>query len=201
MARPLALGFALLAFAASAMPARAQNFLENSAETINRGNFKLAAFPTGLFGRNGASDSWGGALRVGYGFTDNFDVEAKAGFFSGLTLVGADAEVWLLRGDLDLAVSGGAHKALVRAGRDSTAIDLAAQLSGHVTNRLEVYGGTSVSFEHLDGVPNSGFTRAYLIPGVEYRISDDLDFVSEFGLGLNNNSPHYFGLGFALYIR
>jgi len=201
MARPLAIGFALLSFVATAMPARAQNFLENSAETINRGNFKLAAFPTALFGRNGSSDNWGGALRAGYGFTDNFDMEAKAGFFNGLTLVGADAEVWLLRGEVDLAVSAGAHKALLRAGRDSTAIDLAAQLSRHVSNRLEVYGGSSVSFEHLDGVPDSGFTRAYLIPGVEYRVSDDLDFVSEFGVGLNNHSPHYFGLGFALYIR
>jgi hypothetical protein len=201
MARPLALGFVLLSFVATAMPARAQNFIENSSETINQGNFKLAAFPTGLFGRNGGPDRWGGAVRAGYGFTDNFDVEAKSAFFNGFTLLGADAEVWLLKGDVDLAVSAGGHKALVSGGRDSTAFDLAAQLGRHLTNRLEVYGGTSVSFEHLDGVPNSGFTRAYVIPGVGYKVSDDLDFVSEFGVGLNQNSPHYFGLGFALYIR
>jgi hypothetical protein len=201
MARPFAVVFALFSFVASAMPARAQNFIENSAETINQGNFKLSAFPTGLFGRNGAPDRFGGAFRVGYGITDNFDVEAKSAFFNGFTLLGADAELWLLRGHLDLSVSAGAHKALVSAAGDSTAIDLASQLSAHVTDRLEIYGATSVSLESLDGVPNSGFTRAYVIPGVEYKISPKLDLVSEFGLGLNDNSPHYFGLGFALYIR
>ncbi len=201
MARPLALVFVLLSFVATGVPARAQNFIENSSETINKGNFKIAAFPTALIGRNGAPGKWGGAFRVGYGITDSFDVEAKAALFNGLSLLGADAELWLLKGDVDVAVAAGAHKALVDGGVDSTAIDLSGQLSGHLTPRLEIYGATSVSFESLDGVPDSGFTRAYLIPGVEYKISEDLDFVSEFGIGLNDNSPHYFGLGFALYIR
>lgn len=201
MARPLAVLFALLSFVASATPVWAQNFIENSSETINKGNFKLSAFPTGLFGRNGAPDRFGSAFRVGYGITDNFDVEAKSALFNGFSLLGADVEWWLLKGDVDVAVSAGAHKAWVSGGADSKAIDLATQLSGHVTNRLEIYGATSLSFESLDGVPDSGFTRAYIIPGVEYRVSQNLDFVSEFGLGLNDNSPNYFGLGFALYIR
>lgn len=201
MAKPLAAIFMLFSFVASAMPASAQNFIENSSETINKGNFKLSAFPTGLFGRNNAPDRLGGAFRVGYGITDNFDVEAKSAFFDGFTLIGADAELWLLKGSVDVAVSAGAHKAFVGGGADSNAIDLATQVSGHVTPRLEIYGATSVSLESLAGVPDSGFTRAYLIPGIEYKISPNLDFVSEFGVGLNDNSPHYFGLGFALYIR
>jgi len=201
MAKPLAAVFMLFSFVATAMPARAQNFIENSSETINKGNFKLSAFPTGLFGRNGAPDRLGGAFRVGYGITDNFDVEAKTAFFDGFSLVGADAELWILKGNVDLAVSAGAHKAFVSGGADSNAIDLATQVSGHVTDRLEIYGATSVSLESLAGVPDSGFTRAYIIPGIEYKISPNLDFVSEFGVGLNDNSPNYFGLGFALYIR
>lgn len=201
MARPLALVFVLLSLVATGVPAHAQNFIENSSETINKGNFKIAAFPTVLMGRDGGSDHWGGNFRLGYGVTDNFDLEAKGGFFNGFTLLGGDAELWLLKGDVDLAVSAGAHKALVDNAPDSTAIDLSGQLSGHVTRRLEIYGATSVSFESLDGVPNSGFTRAYLIPGIEYWITNNLDFVSEFGVGLNDNSPHYFGLGFAYYIR
>jgi hypothetical protein len=189
MARPLALvSVLLLSFVTWAAPARAQNFLENSSETINKGNFKISAFPTGLFGKNGAPDRWGGAARVGYGVTDSFDVEAKGALFNGFGLLGADAELWLLKGDFDLSVSGGAHKALVDDGIDSTAIDLTAQLTRHVTDRLDE--GT-----------DTGFTRAYVVPGVEYKISENLDFISEFGVGLNDNSPHYLGLGFALYIR
>jgi hypothetical protein len=201
MARPLALVFVLCSFGLWADPARAQNFLQNSSETINKGNFKISAFPTGLFGKNGAPDRWGGAARVGYGITDSFDVEAKGALFDGFGLLGADAELWLLKGDFDLSVSGGAHKALVDGGIDSSAIDVTAQLTRHVTNRLEVYGGTSISFEWLDEGTDTGFTRAYIVPGVEYKVSEDLDFISEFGVGLNDNSPHYLGLGFALYIR
>ena len=138
MARPFALVLVLLSFGLCAATSHAQNFLENSSETINKGNFKVSAFPTGLFGKNGAPDNWGGAFRVGYGVTDNFDVEAKGSIFGDFGLVGADAEFWLLKGDVDFSVSGGAHKALVDAAPDSTAIDFSAQLTKHVGDRLEV---------------------------------------------------------------
>jgi hypothetical protein len=201
MAKRSALLFVLLSFGLGALPARAQNFLTNSSETINKGNFKISAFPTGLFGKNGAPDRWGGSGRIGYGVTDSFDVEAKGALFNGVTLLGGDAELWLLKGDVDFSVSAGGHKALVDDGIDSTAFDVAAQVTKHLTDRFELYGGTSVSFEWLDGVEDGGFTRVYLVPGVEYKISEDLDFVTEFGFGLNDDSPHYFGLGLALYIR
>jgi hypothetical protein len=201
MARPSALVFVLLSFGLWAAPARAQNFIENSSETINKGNFKISAFPTALFGKNGAPDHWGGAARVGYGVTDSFDLEAKGALFNGVTLLGGDAELWLLKGDIDVSVSAGGHKALVDNGVDSTAFDMTGQVTKHLTDRLELYGGTSVSFEWLDNVSDSGFTRVYVVPGVEYKVSENLDFISEFGVGLNDNSPHYFGLGFALYIR
>jgi hypothetical protein len=186
--------------AASAVPARAQNFLMNSAETINQGNFKLAAFPTVLFGEDGADDNWGVATRLGYGFTDRFDVEAKLSFFDGVKLYGADAEFWLLRSELDLSLAAGFHKASVEQGRDSTALDTSALLSGHLSDRLELYGGVSLSFESLDDT-EVDFTRAYLVPGIEYKVSDALDLLAEFGIGLNDDSPNYLGAGVALYLR
>ena len=201
MARPLAFVFVLLSLVAIGVPADAQNFIENSSETINKGNFKIGAFPTVLMGRDGGSDQLGRQLPAGLRRDRQLRPGGQGGFFNGFTLLGGDAEVWLLKGDIDLAVSAGAHKALMDNAPNSTAIDLSGQLSGHVTRRLEIYGATSVSFESLDGVPDSGFTRAYLVPGIEYWITDNLDFVSEFGVGLNDNSPHYFGLGFAYYIR
>jgi hypothetical protein len=201
MPRRLALAVLALLSWAAPQPSFAQNFLMNSAETINRKNFKISLFPVGLFGKDEAPDRWGVGSRFGYGFTDNFDVEGKVAFFDGTSLYGLDAELWLVKGDVDFSMTLGAHKASVDGGNDSKALDLAALVSGNVARRLELYGGVSVSFESLDDVPDSGFTRAYLVPGLEYKISEQLDLVTEFGIGLNDDSPHYFGFGLSLYLR
>ena len=201
MPRRLSLAALALLCCAAPEPAIAQNFLMNSAETINRKNFKIALFPVALFGRNDASDSWGVGSRFGYGFTDNFDVEGKVAFFDGVTLYGLDAELWLVKGDVDFSVQLGGHGASVDNGNDSKALDLSAIVSGNVADRLELYGGASLSFESLDDVPDSGFTRAYLVPGLEYKLSEQLDLVAEFGIGLNDDSPHYLGFGLAFYFR
>jgi hypothetical protein len=190
-----------LVLSISAAPAAAQNFLMNSAETINKGNFKIAGFPTVLFGEDGADDEFGIGTRFGYGFTDNFDVEGKVAFFDGFKIYGIDGEVWLVKGRTDVSVAVGAHKADVDGGFDSTAIDTSLLLSGHVSDRLELYGGVSLSFEDLDDVDDSDFTRAYIVPGIEYRLSDQVDLLAEFGIGLNDDSPNYLSGGVAFYIR
>jgi len=200
MTRHILLTGALLLSIAAA-PASAQNFLMNSAETINKGNFKIAAFPTVLFGEDGADDEFGVGTRFGYGFTDNFDVEAKVAFFDGFKLYGIDGEVWLVKGQTDVSLAVGVHKADVDGGFDSTAIDTSLLLSGHVADRLELYGGVSLSFEDLDDVEDSDFTRAYLVPGIEYKLSDRVDLLAEFGIGLNDDSPNYLSAGLALYFR
>jgi hypothetical protein len=181
--------------------ARAQNFLMNSAETINEGNFKIAAFPTVLLGEDGADNTWGVATRLGYGFTDSFDVEAKLAFFDGLKIYGADAELWVVKGKTDVSVSLGAHKADFEGDFDSTAIDTAVIVSHPIASRLELYGGVSLSFESIDDVDDSSFTRAYLVPGIEYKVGEDLDFVAEVGIGINDDSPNYVSAGLAFYLR
>jgi hypothetical protein len=191
---------AAVSFGALAVPAGAQNFLKSSAETIPSGDFAFTAEPAGLFGTNGGPDRWGGAARLGYGFTDSFDVEAKAAVFDGFSLVGLDTDFWALKGPVNMSVGLGAHKALVDEGGDSTAVDAAWRVSGRLTRRLELGGGLSVSFESLDHVPNSGFTRVYLVPGLRYRISSRVDFTTAFGAGLNNSSPSYLTTGFAVYL-
>ncbi|MET0556007.1 MAG: outer membrane beta-barrel protein [Vicinamibacteria bacterium] len=180
--------------------AQAQNVLMNSAETINPGNFKIAAFPTLLFGKDGADNETGIAGRFGYGFTDRFDMEGKLAFFDGVTLYGLDAEYWLLKGPADVSVSLGAHKTSSDF-VDSSAIDTALLVSGNIGDKLEAYGGLNLSFESLDDIDDSSFTRAYVVPGIEYKIHDDLDLVAEFGIGLNDDSPHYVSAGLAFYIR
>ena len=183
-------------------PAGAQNFLMNSAETINEGNFKLAAFPTILLGEDGAGNETGVAGRVGYGFTDRFDVEAKLAVFDGLKMYGADAEYWLVKGRTDLSLSAGLHLSdFENDGGDSTAIDLAAIASRSVGRKLEAYLGGSLSLESIDDVDDSDFTRFHLVPGIEYKLGEDLDFLAEFGLGLTDESPNYLSFGLAYYLR
>lgn len=197
------LPFSLLVLMALGAPsAQAQNILMNSAETINKGNFKIGVFPTVLLGKDGADNNWGAFGRFGYGFTPRFDIEAKLALFDDFKIYGLDAEAWLVReSPFDLSVSLGLHKADSDTGADSSAIDTALLVSDHVTSRLELYGGLSLSFESLDDVPNSDFTRAYVVPGLEYKMSDQLDLVAEVGVGLNDDSPNYVSFGLALYLR
>lgn len=179
----------------------AQNVLMNSAETINQGNFKLALFPTVLFGKNGSDSVWGVAGRAGYGLTPSFDIEAKASTFKGLNYFGVEAEYWFVHGrNANVSVALGAHLMDSRAGADSSGIDTTLLFSTRPAERLELYGGLKLAF---DSVKNSdqNFTRAHLVPGLEYRISADLDFLAEFGIGLNDNSRNYASVGLAFYFR
>src|SRR4030043_250251 len=186
---------------AAAAEVSAQDVLMNSAETINQGNFKLALFPTVLFGKNGGDSLWGVAGRAGYGITPRFGVEAKAAIFKDLNYFGVEAEYWLVRGrNANVSVALGAHLTDLRPGAGSSGIDTPLLFSTRPAKRLEIYGGLKLAF---DSVKNSdqNFTRAHLVPGLEYRISDDLDFLAEFGIALNDNSRSYASVGLALYLR
>jgi hypothetical protein len=198
------LSFALVAVmtAWNAPSAQAQNILMNSAETINQGNFKIAVFPTVLLGEDDADNNWGVGGRFGYGFTPRFDMEAKLAVFDDLKIYGLDAEAWLVKGrPLDVSASLGLHKADSDVGIDSSAIDVALLGSGHVGDKLEVYGGLNFSFESLDDVDDSDFTRAYVVPGIEYKLGESLDLLAEIGVGLNDDSPNYVSFGLAFYLR
>jgi hypothetical protein len=193
------------------LPAGAQYIgVLQSAETMDRGTFKLMVAPIMAFGKEGADDEFGVAARGGYGFTERFDAEAKLGFFENGTFVGADAELWILKGQeedtgLDFSLTGGVHW-LVGKDRyyDTMGFDLTPQFSGHVSRNLELCGALDVSFESVDDVPegiDDSFTRLHLVPGIEYRVSETVDLVGEVGIGLNDDSFTYAGVGVAFYLR
>jgi hypothetical protein len=185
---------------AAAAEVSAQDVLMNSAETINQGNIKLALFPTMLFGKNGSDSLWGVAGRAGFGLTSRFDIEAKGAIFKGLKYLGADAEYWLVHGrNANVSVALGAHLTDLQVGADSSGIDTALLFSTSPVGNLELYGGLKLAF---DSIKNSdhNVTLAHLVPGLEYRISDDLDFLAEFGIALNDNSRSYASVGLALYL-
>jgi hypothetical protein len=189
-----------LSIAIMVAPAQAQNFQNGSAQTIWNGNLRLTGSPVWLFGTNGGPNRTGGAFRLGYGISDALDVEAKTGFFNGTTLVGGDAHYRLLTGPTSMALTAGGHKALVSHALDSTALDLAAQLGREVRPRLEIYGGPAFSYETLDGVADSGFTRWYVVPGLKWGFADRFDLLIEGGVGLNNDSPSYVSVGIAAFM-
>ena len=191
---------AALSIALLVAPAQAQNYQNGSAETIWPGNLRLTGSPVWMFGTDGGPDRTGGAFRLGYGITDAFDVEAKTGFFNGLTLVGGDAKYRFLTGETSIALSAGGHKALMSGAPDSKAVDLAAQLGREVRPRLEIFAGPAYSRESLVGVADSGFNRWYAVPGVKWGFADRFDLLLEGGVGLNDNSPSYFTVGIAAYM-
>jgi hypothetical protein len=181
--------------------ATAQDFgVMNSAETINKGNVKLMAHPIVVFGKGSADNETGIGLAGGYGFGDRFDVEAKLSLFDGLTFFGADAEYWLVNDKpVDVSVIGGFH---IQSGDgfDSKGIDLTLLASGPIAERLELYGALDFSRSSYDGFDGS-FTTVHLVPGIEYKVNEKVDFVTEVGLALNDNSSHYFSVGIAYYLR
>ena len=205
-----------IAFAAAlglclALPAAAQYAgILQSAETMDRGTFKLMAAPIMVFGKNGADDEVGVAARAGYAFTGRFDAEAKLGVFENSTVVGADGEFWILQGKeenagLDISLTGGVHWIFGSEGNfDIIGLEVTPQLSGHATQNLELCGALDASFESIQDVPpgvDGSFTRLHLVPGIEYRLSDTFDLVAEFGNAINDNSSNYVGAGITYYVR
>jgi ABC-type amino acid transport substrate-binding protein len=184
--------------AVATVPLSAQQVLMNSAETINKGNLKLAIFPTLLFAKGGNDSLWGVAGRFGYGLTSNIDIEAKAAFFKGLKYYGADIEYWFLKGEkFNVSAAVGAHMTDYKGGGDSKGIDVALLASHRPVKNLEIYGGLMSSFDSIKNGDN--YTLLHLVPGIEYRLSDDLDFLAEVGIALNDNSRSYGSVGLAYY--
>jgi hypothetical protein len=176
----------------------AQDALMNSAETINPGNFKFAAYP--IFELGDDSDTGFGG-RAGYGFSRGFDMEAKISRFDGLTYYGVDGEWWLHRAKPDISFAIGGH----RTSFDHTdfkvmGLDTTLLASDHVAKNLEIYGGLRVAWEFPDG-PGDNYRRIHVVPGIEYRIARDLDLDAEIGIKLNDDSRSYVAVGLAYYIR
>ena len=181
--------------------ADAQDFgVAESAETIDRGNWKLKANPTLILYDDDSEP--GVAFTAGYGVTETFDFEGKLALYDGLTIFGGDVEFWLVRGrGLDLSLGAGYHFANSEFS-DFGGFDVTVIGSHAVTPKLDIYAAVDMAFnKYTDDLPDSSFTQVHLVPGVEYKISPDLDLVAEFGIGLNDTSEHYVTGGLAFYIR
>ena len=195
--------FALLAFAASGAAAQGFGVME-SAETIQRGNFKLVGYPMIVLGEGDLDNEVGLVLRGGYGFTDRFDAEIGVGLYDDVTFLGANAELWLLRAPrgttgLNFSARGGAY--LVQSdGEDGTGLNLAGILSTRFTPQLEFVGALDYNQLFYDG-PIGDISTLHIVPGFEYRVTRNLDFLGEFGVALSDDASHYLAVGLAYYLR
>lgn len=194
--------FAMVLFVAPA--AAAQDFgVMESAETINRGNFKLAAYPMFVFPDEGENDIAIG-LGLGYGFTNSFDIEGRAALSDDVVFLGGDAEYWLLKNlPLDLSLRGGFHVGMVEGDvGDSRGVDLSVIGSAPIAESLELVGALDIAFNSVDvGATRDGSTTVHLVPGLEIALSRDLDFLAEVGVGVSDASSHYVAFGIAYYLR
>lgn len=183
----------------------AQDFgVMESAETIDRGNFKFRVNPMLFFGNDVADEEQGITFMGGYGFTDKFDVEAGAALYDGVHIFGGNAEFWVMkRKPFDLSIIPGLHIARGDRALDSTGIDLTILASKHMTSRLDLYGGLDFAFESVtdDRVRDANYKTVHLVPGVEYKLHRDVDLLAEIGIGLNDPAANYFSAGIAFYVR
>ena len=167
--RVFVLFLSLLVLAPAAAFAQDFGVLE-SAETIDRGNFKIKGNPIVLFGKDGQDDEAGVALLAGYGLTDRVDVEGGVALYDGFRFFGGNVEYWVARNrEIDFSIIGGLHFGRGEQAPNSTGVDLTFIGSKHVTPRLELYGALDFAFETLteDGFDNS-FQPVHLVPGIEY---------------------------------
>lgn len=190
---------AVLLMAVTISEVSAQEVLMNSAETINPGNFKLSIFPLVLLGENGGDPQWGVAGRAGLGITRRIDIEVKGAILKNINYFGVDIEFWLIHGrNLNASISLGGHWTNSKTGADSYGIDTTLLISTAPVRNLEIYGGLQFAF---DSVKNSdqNFTLIHVVPGIEYRLIRNLDFLAEFGIALNDDSRSYIAVGLAYY--
>ena len=197
--RVLLIAACLLAAPAAAL---AQDVgIVESAETINKGNFKIRGYPMFVFGKNEEDNRTGIAAMLGYGFTSRFDFEGGVAFYDDVTFLAGNAEFWLLKeSPIDVSAAGGLHHRFIDDTDGYSGIDLTFLASGHVNRRLELYGGLDLAFEGL-GSDVENFTTAHIVPGIEFKINESIDFLAEFGAALTDSSRHYLTFGVAFYWR
>lgn len=179
----------------------AQDFgVLESAETIDQGNFKLKVDPMFILRDNDTQSAVIGG--VGYGFTPRFDFEANLAVRKDVTIFGANGEYWLVKGQgLDVSASAGFHVAKADVG-DQTGVDINFIGSHAATENLDIYAAIALAFnKYRDNLPNNTYTQAHLVPGIEYKVHRDLDFLAEFGIALNDKGENYVAFGLAYYVR
>lgn len=181
-----------------------------SAETVDKGNVKITIAPLFVFEKDEVDSEFGASARLGYGFTERLDAEAKLGFLENHTMIGADLEIWVVGAPtpdsgLDLSLTGGLHYVFASDDMfDSMGFELTPQGSIHLGESFELCGALAFGFESLQDVPegiDDSYTLVHAVPGFEYKLSEEADLEAEVGIAVNDDSYTYAAAGFTFYLR
>jgi len=179
----------------------AQDVIMGSAETIKPGNLKLGVFPIVVFGKNGGESIYGIAGRFGFALSSKADLEGKIAIFKNLKYYGADFEYWITRNrNINVSVSIGGHMTQINDYTESSGIDATFLISTRAKRSLELCLGFKIALDSKANY-NYNYTLMHIVPGLEYRLNKDLDFLAEFGIALNDDSNSYASIGLALYFQ
>ena len=114
---------------------------------------------------------------------------------------GVDGECWLVQDPpLEFSIIARAHLASGDLTADQQSLDLTVLGSREVSERPESYTGLDFGFKKLSDVDFS-YKTIHLVPGIEHRVREDLDFVGEFGIGHDDDSWHYPSGALAIHFR
>ena len=103
----------------------------------------------------------------------------------------------LLRGDTNLSVRLGGHEAVINGGPDTTALDLAGTLGRRVSAAGRRLRRGELLLRVHARAPGPGLLALLPGAGLQWQVARNVSLLVEGGIGMNANSPHYLGGGFA----
>jgi hypothetical protein len=184
-----------------------------TAEPIEPRAFKLTGFPLLVDRSRNGDDAF--ALAVGYGLGNNMDVEAQVAYIDRATLFGADLEwnAWTAE-RTRFSIGGGLHGADMEDGASAMGADATAILTYTPIARLDVNAAFDAALDSVNVRESAALPPAdtrfsedgrydtyYLVPGLEYQLTHNLDLLAEVGVGLNGESEDYLSAGLSWYFR
>jgi hypothetical protein len=222
--RAAVLALAGLAGSVLAAPAtRAQLGVLGPATASGRGSVTATAAPLLFLARpkvdgtprtiEGVDDVAALLLRGGYGLSDRLDLRARAVAAEDVFELGAGLQYQLMRvGAVTMAAGGGGHVELFHTDFSPNwfhvvGLDAALVASARLRPSLSLYGALDLAFESADvdlrrdGVSShlGNFTRAAVVPGIDYALRANLHLVGEVGVRLNDRSYGYAAGGLTFY--
>jgi len=179
---------------------------------IENGHVKYTGFPLAIRKAAESEQDMGVTVGLGYGISERWDAELQLATYDDITFVGADLEhTFLDRGPLSMSLTAGAHYANLdfgtQRGVDLTYIASYALTSGSGGRKgsgftLNTALDLARDERDLDR-PTAGFQDRYssvhLVPGLQYRVSLQVDIMGEIGVGLNDASDDYVAIGTSYY--
>ncbi|MGH8482022.1 MAG: hypothetical protein ACRES8_06145 [Nevskiaceae bacterium] len=181
-----------------------------AADVVEPGDFKFIAFPLAVRDSPRREQNSGVVLGGGYGFGRDLDGELQVAVYDDFTFYGADLEyTYRAERALELSISGGAHLADTDFG-DPWGLDLThvASYALPALPALRLNGALDLAYERADaayasalGLEDQRYWTAHAVPGVQYRVTRDVDVIGEVGVGLNGESDDYIAAGLSYYFR